>query len=403
MTLSSPLPRLLAVLAAASITILLARPGDLADPVRELVWSGDSIPVARQARLLGASALPWAAVPLLALCDIIGIGGTRRRSWLLLGTGAAILLWPVLAIVPKELGFLFAAQFSLVLALSVARTAEQGLAVDIGQHCGITGTVSGLRVMAAQSGTLLLLVLSPALRERKLIWTAILSVVVLLAFGGFAWRSLVSEPRPPGTVPRPRAAFRTLISSRSFWASGFLMFLLSLASKGALQYVQLQEGWKGNNLRHAFTPSWISAVTIMLGGLAYLWLCRRYSLRKLLLISVALTTAATALTFLVNSLSMPWVSEGRAVLLGFASIPLMNLTLRVVPRGLEAFGIALLQMASVAGFMLSPLLSTFAFHPESASAVVFAGFLILSLAALLPVLILPAWLVHAKEGEPDLR
>lgn len=368
----------------------------------ELVLGDDSIPVTRKGLLLGVSALPWAAAPILALlCDIAGIGGTRRRSWLLLGTGAAIPLWLILAIVPNELGFLLAAQFSLVLALSIFRTAEQGLAVDVGQHYGITGTVSGLRVMAAQGGTLLLLALYPALRERTLIWTAVLSVVVLLAFGGFAARALTSEPHTPKTIPRPRTAFRTLFSSRSFWISGFLMLLLSLASKGALQHVQLQEGFWEENLRHDFSPGWISIVAILLGGLAYLWLCRRYTLRKLLLAAVVLTAAATALPFLVSSFSIPWGVEGRAILLGFASLPLLDLILRVAPRGLEAFSLALLQVASVAGFTLSPMLHALVFY-RLAPVIVLAAYLILSLLALLPVLILPSWLVHAKEGEPDL-
>jgi hypothetical protein len=53
---------------------------------------------------------------------------------------------------------------------------------------------------------------------------------------------------------------------------------------------------------------------------------------------------------------------------------------------------ALLQFAPFAGMALGSTLNPFIFNRFA------PGFLILSLAALLPVLILPSWLVHGKDG-----
>ncbi len=261
----TPLPRLLAVVAAASATYLIVRLGSLANPVHEWVLAEPGPKMLKAGLWIGLGALPWAFAPLLALLsDVVRLAGSRRRSWLLLATGAAILFWWVLAIVPPQLGDLLAAQLPLGVALVIFHTATMGLTAEVGQHLRIAGTASSVHLMAVHGSTVLLLALDPIFSERHLIWTAAFCTVILLAFGVFAARALTPEPFSC-IGPRPRASFRKMFSSRAFWLSGLLMALLDLASVGA-KFSLVPGSLRGGLSLHELWPGWISSTAVLFGG-----------------------------------------------------------------------------------------------------------------------------------------
>ena len=339
--------RLLAVLAATLVVLFIARPGNLADPLRDAAWSNADQTGGAMA-WIGLVQSPVILAPLLALwMDAVRLGAWRR-FWLLLTAGAAIPLWLTLASVPGTLGALAATQFFLLLVMTAFSTAESGLAVDVGQRHGATGTVSGVRLVATAAGTLLLLALEPVLRERPLIWTAAAVVVVLAAYAAFAARALAAAPRLPQDVPRAGAAWRTMLASGPFWLTGFLLFLLAFASHGVLGYVLAR---RAGELPGA--AGWPSSCGLILAGLAYLALCRRCDLRWSLFGAVGATVGVIGLTFAAVGAPAGWAVEGREILIGVASLPLLDLALRVTPRGLEALGFTILQAHTIFGAMLA--------------------------------------------------
>ncbi len=386
-----PLPRLLAVLAAATLTYMVTRPGGLANPAREAASAAEN-------QSLWIIVLPWTLSPLLALlCDAVHLGGTRRRSWLLLASGVAVIFWLILASLPSRFDILLAAQLPLSFAMALFQTAENGLAVDVGRRHGATGAVSGIRVMAAQGGVLLLLAVGPVLRDRHLIWTAVLSAMILSVFGWFAAQVLAGERSSRDPVLKPGQAFRTMLRSRSFWISGMFLVLLGAASEGSRLYAMQQLKREGISSQ-ASVPLWISALVVVFGGLAYLRLCRRFALRQLLLVAAGLTATAAVLRFVSGT--EPLAIEGSKTLLALASIPLMNLMLRAVPLGLEAFGTALLQYSSAVGAVLGVLLVTVARTSFGLSPLpTLAIFLALSLAGCAAIFALPPELIHLQESD----
>ena len=392
-----PIPRLLVVLAAASATLLMARPGSLADPIRDQVLADSNLEMSRKSLWIAAAAFPGFLAPFLAaLSDIVRLGSTRRRPWLLLATAAAIPLWLILASVPEKLGVLLAVQLPLALVVVVFHVAERGLAVDVGQHYGVTGAISSVHILVAQAGSILLMAVVPAFRERHLIWTALFAAVILLAFGYFAARALRFEPQPFRTISSPLAAFRTMLSSRTFWISGLLIFLVSGAFRGLNVHLRNMVSFRGDSSGELI-PGWSSTAVVVLGAIAYFWLCQRSALRGLLLAAVGMAASAAALTLMADSVSLAVVAEGQEALMGLALLPLMDLALRAAPSGLEALGFTLLYNVPVAvgTVLVIPLVALAERRPETQVLVLVA----MSLAGLVPALLLPPSLVERREGE----
>jgi len=190
-----------------------------------------------------------------------------------------------------------------------------------------------------------------------------------------------------------------MLASRGFLLAGLLVFLLDLGKRGMDAFVLMMKmgpGGPGFESRRG----WPSIVAVVLGAAVYLWLCRRATLRRLLLAAVGVTAAAIAAAFASGSGFGGPAGEVRTALGGLAVIPLMDLSLRVVPEGLEACGLSLLLGASSLAAGLGPAAA--ALLPDLGPPSVFAVFLGVSLLGLIPVLLLPAALV-AKGGAPEPR
>jgi hypothetical protein len=385
-----PVPNWLAFLAAAFVASLVIRPGILVDPLRESVLGEPGVETAGRGLILMADSLPWILAPILALLsDVVPLGKVRRRSWLLLAAGAAFLLWPVLAGIGGQRGLLLAVQLALVLAVVLFWVAQWGLAAEIGRGHAATGAVGGTYVVALHLTLLLVVLLGPVFETLELIWFAVLACAVLVGFGIYAARTL-SKPVLPSPTPVP-AAF----SWSSFLIAALLLLLLGIGSSGGKSYLQASRVETSQNLLAG--PDWTSHLIVGLGGLAYVWLCRRVALRWLLLAAFGGTAAATALIFADGALPVPWIVEGRWSLLGLASLPLLDLSLRVVRPGREAFGFAILQGCSLLGIGLSSviLMPLAQFAPAAMMPALFAAFL----PALALVFLLPPELGRARDGE----
>lgn len=369
--------RLLAVLAATSIVLALLKPGILPDPVR----SG-------QSGLLFL--MQMTLMPLAALL-IDAFRGAWRRFWLLLSPAVLILLWLALAAFPQTQESPGTMQVFLGLAMTVFGLAALGLAADIGRRHRATGTVSGVRVSAGAAGMLLGTALAPALAGLSLAGTAVTLAAGLAAYAGFAAVALAAVPPLPDDSPGIGRAGRTMIASRAFWLTGLLLFLLAFTSYGVVSHLMARE--------EAFMKvSWFGSRTaqgaILLAGLVYLVFCRRCSLRRLLLGAVGSVAAAVALTFAMLESPASWMVEARAALIGISAIPLLDLSLRVVPPGLGVLGLTILEVAKSAGIMLGVALGANLGLPPAAAAALCLGML---LAGLVAVSRLPRALVEEAD------
>lgn len=384
--------RWLALLAAGFVTALVILPGTLVDPLQESVLGDPGAGLSRQ----GLIGLLWFLAPAPALLsDVVALGKVRRLSWLLLASGAAFLLWPVLVGVASQQGFLVVIQLSLVLAAILFWTALWGLAAEVSRGYAATGAVSATCVAARHTALLFIVLLGPVLDTLELIWFAVLACVILSGFGIYAARML-SKPALPGPSPgRPAFAWS------SFLIAALLLFLLGMGRSSGDLYLKVSQSETSQDLLAG--AGWPSHLIVVLGGLAYAWLCRRVVLRWLLLAAFGGTAAATALIFAEGTLPDPWIIEGRWSLIALSSLPLLDLSLRVVRSGREAFGFTILQGCLAFGAVFGSFLGgTIMFSPAELAPVtmrlaLFAA--VLPALALVLVFFLPRELGRARAGE----
>lgn len=92
------------------------------------------------------AAFAWNLKPLAGiLTDAFPLLGTRRRSYMVLGSIAAGVLWLVMGLYPSNYNQLLLASVGMNIATVVASTVMGGLMVEAGQAFGAPGRISSLR------------------------------------------------------------------------------------------------------------------------------------------------------------------------------------------------------------------------------------------------------------------
>ncbi|PYM87459.1 MAG: hypothetical protein DME08_28930 [Candidatus Rokuibacteriota bacterium] len=88
----------------------------------------------------------WNVKPVAGiLSDAFPLFGTRRRHYMLLGSGLAALCWFLTGVVPRSYWPLLLATFGANTFMVIASTVMGGLMVEAGQKYGISGRITSLR------------------------------------------------------------------------------------------------------------------------------------------------------------------------------------------------------------------------------------------------------------------
>lgn len=269
------------------------------------------------------------------------------------------------------------------------------MAAEVSRGYAVTGAVSATCVAARHTALLFMVLLGPVLGTLELIWFAVLACGILSSFGIYAARMLSKPALPDPSPGRPAFAWS------SFLIAALLLFLLGMGRSSGAFYLKVSQFETSRDLLAG--AGWTSHLIVVLGGLAYAWLCRRVALRWLLLAAFGGTAAATALIFAEGRLPGLWIIEGRWSLIALSSLPLLDLSLRVVRSGREAFGFAILQGCLAFGILLGPFLggiimfSPAELAPATMRLALFAA--VLPALALVFVFLLPPELGRARDGE----
>lgn len=292
--------------------------------------------------------LPWYLKPLFGIvCDAFPLFGTRRKHYLLIGAGLATLAWVALAITPLRYEPLLMVSLVINFAMVIASTAMGGYMVEVAQSSASFGRLSSVRNFVQQFSFVVMGPLGGYLATVAFGWTPIscglivfLIVPVTLAF----MREQAHRTDSTAVLRTLKTQVRQIFQARSMWAAAGLAALFYFAPG-----ITTATFYRQQNLLHLGTQG--QGFLVLLQGVfgigaAVLYgtfLCRKFTLRTLVLVCLLFGTAANLVYLCYNSVPL---ARGIESFWGFgytlAELAMMHLMVRATPAGSEALGFALL-------------------------------------------------------------
>lgn len=156
----------------------------------------------------------WNLKPLAGiLTDAFPLFGTRRRSYMILGAGAAGLLWLTMAFFPNAYMPLLIVSVAMNVATVFASTVMGGLMVEAGQAFGAPGRISSLRQVVQSVAGIGAPLLGGWLAGQAFGWTAtnVLAAVTVLALAVLTFFILHEAPVPKATPVEAAALERPVV------------------------------------------------------------------------------------------------------------------------------------------------------------------------------------------------
>jgi MFS family permease len=356
------------IIAAGMLATSLAQPQILAGlPLENLLKNELHVDRSANAAFFFWASFAWYFKPLVGIItDSFPLFGTRRKSYLLISTILAVLAWAGLYFTPHQYNKLLWITLVINVCMVMASTVIGAYMVEIAQAFSGSGRLVAVRNAVEQ---LTLIIAGPAagfLGSVAFGWTAavcggvmFLMVPLTLLFLHEPYRKLPTRDSVNGEVPATAhrggakllAELVTIAKARYVWAAAGLMALFYMAPGVSTALFYKQQNDLHLDTQGQGSLQLIGAIAGIAGALTYGFVCRRWNLRTLLLIGLALATVGS-LGYLFYS-SIPNAQKIEAFN-GFcyaaAELSIMDLAIRATPKGSEAFGFSLLM--SVRNFAL---------------------------------------------------
>jgi len=321
-------------------------------PLRNLLKNDLQLDRTGMATFVFATGFAWYLQPLFgAVIDAFPVFGSRRRSYMVIGSVLAALGWATTGLMPHDYGPLSAAMTLTSCALVLVSCATGGLLVETAQARDAAGKLAGIR---QATNSLCFLVGAPVsgyLAGVAFGWTALACALIAASMVPVAMIFLQERPLPAQPVSALWHQLRTIGRARPMWAAGaiMLMFFIAPGTESALFFRQ-------QNDLHMTTgvQGWIVFAAYLAGivtALVYTRLCRRFTLRSLLLIGIGANACTQLMYLFYNSIPAAFAIEAiNGSGFALAELAFLDLAARATPRGSESLGYAL--MISVRTFAL---------------------------------------------------
>ena len=293
------------------------------------------------------ASMPWYFKPLAGLLtDNFPLLGTRRKGYLVVSTLLAGIFWIVLAIVPTSYGSMLTLLVCINIGLVIGQTTLGGLLVQYGQEYKATGQMSAIRNASENLALLVSALVSGWIASHFVRPGMAIAGVLLFALAGF-FIKFHHEPRE--TIPSTGAAkatllqFKKLFTSRTLWIATVFWMLIRFTPGFQTPLFFHQTDHLKLSLEFIGFLKFINCGTAFIGSLAYIYLCRRYSLRTLLYFGVILNVLSAFCYLGYNSkLGAGLVESAAGLGTGMAFLAILDLLARSTPKGCEALGYALI-------------------------------------------------------------
>jgi predicted MFS family arabinose efflux permease len=321
-------------------------------PVRSLLKNDLHLDRSGTATFLFAIGFAWYLKPLFgAAIDAFPLFGSRRRSYMLVGSALAAAGWVATGMVAHSYAPLFVAMTLTCCAMVLVSCATGGLLVETAQFTGAAGGLAGIWRSTQSLCFLVGAPISGFLAGLAFGWTALACALVSASLIPVALLCLSERRLPAQPLSALWQQLRAIGRARPMWAAAavMLMFYIAPGTETALFFRQ-------QNDLHMTTQAqgWLVFAAYMTGiltALGYTRLSRRFTLRTLLMVGVCASAITQLLFLFYDSIPAAFAIEAtNGIGFALAELAFLDLSARATPRGSESLGYAL--MVSVRNFAL---------------------------------------------------
>jgi predicted MFS family arabinose efflux permease len=313
-------------------------------PVRNLLKNGLHLDRSGTATFLFAIGFAWYLKPLFgAVIDAFPLFGSRRRSYLLIGSVLAAAGWVATGFAANSYSALFVTMMLTCCAMVVVSCATGGLLVETAQATASAGRLAGLRQTTNALCYLISAPLSGFLASIAFGWTALSCALVAASMVPVTLFLLRERHQPAQPFSALWGQLRAIAAARPMWSAAAIMLVFYIApgEETALFYRQ-------QNDLHMTTQMQGWLVFAMYGtgivtALCYTRFSRRVSQGGLLMLGIGATVFTQLLFLFYNSVPAALMIEAtNGIGFGLAEVAFLDLSARATPRGSESLGYALM-------------------------------------------------------------
>jgi MFS family permease len=298
----------------------------------------------------------WYLKPLAGiLTDAFPLFGSRRRSYILISATLAGLGWFGLIVTPHAYHAMLWVVIVINVFMVVTSTVVGGTMVEAAQAASASGRLTAIRQFVQQGCVIVNGPTAGYLASIAFGWTAGACGMIMLLLVPVSLIFLQEQRQTIDStqlLANARHQLRNIASARTMWAAAGLMALFYAAPGfGTAIFYKQQNDLHLDTHAQGFLAL-IGGSFGVLAAIGYGILCRRLTLRTMLIGCIVLGTVANLGYLFYASFGQAQIVEG---LNGFgytlAELALMDLAVRATPAGSEGLGFSL--MVSVRNLVLS--------------------------------------------------
>jgi hypothetical protein len=344
------------IIVVGILATTLAQPEVLARlPLQNLLKNELHLDRTANAAFFFWAGLAWYLKPLIGVVtDAFPLFGSRRRGYLLTASALATAGWLTMIVTPHEYGSLLLVVVVLNVFMAICSTVIGGFIVETAHAVAGSGRLTAARQFVAQGCAIINGPAAGYLASIQFGWTALAcgsATALLVPVTVLFLREARQQPSAREVLATAGMQLRTITTARTMWGAAGLMALFYIAPGfgTAIFYRQQNELHMDTHMQGFL--GLIGGVCGVAAAVSYAVLCRRLTLRTLLILCMSLGTVANLGYLFYSSVGRAQVIDG---LNGFgytlAELALMDLAVRATPACSEGLGFAL--MISVRNFAL---------------------------------------------------
>ncbi len=316
-------------------------------PIRNLLKNELHVGRAANAAFFFWAGLAWYFKPLAGIVtDAFPIFGSRRKVYLIVSSGLAVLAWIGLCFTPHTYGALLWMVIVINAFMVITSTVVGGYLVETAQAVAGSGRLTAIREIVMESCRIVNGPASGFLASVAFGWTAgacggvVFLLVPVTIFFLHEQRKTIRSSEVLGAAA---AQLKNIGTARTLWAAAGLMALFYMAPGFSTAVFYKQQTDLHMTTQAQGNLQVLYGVAGVAAALAYGWACRRLSLKNLLMICMLNATAATLGYLFYSSVAnarLITAFEGWGFTL--AELALMDLAVRATPAGSEGLGYSLM-------------------------------------------------------------